>query len=361
MNKKYLLFLLFVIGGILSCASIVHAGFGIAPPYLKSKNPLFPGSHFEQKITLLRSASDGDLNVNIVINSPEVVDWITIDKGNTFLLPKGKSQVPMVVSVDVPKDAASGYYDGHISIQVLPADKKPGSGVAIALGARVDIELTVSDEEFIEFLIRKVEIPKFETLGKPWKWKIFSRFFYRIKVAMTIENTGNIAIAPSQVHLDVYDLTEKNLLESHDDKRINKIEPFTTNTVEASFPTKLEPGQYWSRLKIYKENEVVHKNKIIFEILPNGKLSGGTKLGKWPWIMLSGMIIAALIVLFILIKIKVWRYLFRLIYILSWPLRYVYKKFKAGFSILKIKFWKWIGKKSAKHQTKKGGDENSED
>ena len=361
MYKKYLLFLLFVIGGVLSCAGFVRAGFGIAPPYLKSKNPLFPGTHFEQKITLLRSASDGDLNANIVINAPEVADWITIDKGNSFLLPKGKSQVPMIVSVDVPDDAASGYYDGHISIQVLPADKNPGSGVAIALGARVDIELTVSDEEFIEFLIRKVEIPKFETLGKPWKWKIFSRFFYRLKVAMTIENTGNIAIAPSQVHLDVYDLTEKNLLESHDDKRIKKIEPFEINTVEASFPTELEPGEYWSRLKIYKENEVVHKNKIIFEVLPNGKVPGGTDLGKWPWIMLSGMVIAALIVFFILIKIKVWRYIFKVIYILSWPFRYIYRKIKFGFKILKAKFWQWIGKKSAKYQAKKGDNENSKD
>ena len=223
MYKKYLLFLLFVIGGVLSCVSIAYAGFGIAPPYLKSKNPLSPGSHFEQKITLLRSASDGDLRANIVMNALEVADWITIDKGNNFLLPKGKSQVPMVVSVDVPKDAEVGDYDGYMSIQVLPADKKPGSGVAIALGARVDIELTVSDETFIEFLIRKVEIPKLETLGKPWNWKIFSWFFYRLKVVMTIENTGNIKIAPSQVHLDVYDLTEKKLLESHDDKRLKDV------------------------------------------------------------------------------------------------------------------------------------------
>ena len=86
-----------------------NAGFGISPPYVKSDR-LIPGSYYEQKITLLRSAADENLQAVISIEAPEIASWISIDKGEQFDLPAGKLQVPMIVRVDVPDNAEIDNY-----------------------------------------------------------------------------------------------------------------------------------------------------------------------------------------------------------------------------------------------------------
>ena len=357
MKKRLLLFIFITIvcGVFWANNDVAQAGFGISPPFIRTKNPIFPGSQFTQKITLLRSSAEDVLEAKVTIRAPEIEEWISIDKGLIFELPEGKLQVPIIVTIDVPDDAEIGNYTGNFSVQISPKENTRG-GVAIALGARVDIDLQISNEEFIDFLIRKVSIPEIETLKAPWKWPIFSWFFYRLKVAVRIENIGNVDVAPSKVQLDVYDLTEKNLLESHEDKRINKVEPLQTNTVMATFPTKLPPGEYWGRTRVYKENDIIHKDKLIFTVFANGKLPGGTKLGPWPWVMLGSMILIILGILLFLIKIKIWRYIFKLLYILSWPFRKIGKVIIAAAKKINVGFWRWMHKKSAKYSK---GEENN--
>jgi len=356
MLKKFLLFVLFVCFGTLTWVNGAQAGFGISPPYVKT-NKIIPGSHYEQKINLLRSSASEDLEAIVEVKAEEIASWITIDKGEKFDLPKGELQVPMIVKVDVPKKAEIGNYKGYINVRVVPKGAMEGGGVAIALGARIDIDLTITKETFPDFLVHLVSIPDLETLGKPWNWRIFAWFFYRIKVAMKIENIGNVKIAPSKIHLDVYDIAEKKLLESHDDRFLKKIKPFEIKSIAASFPTKLGVGQYWGKIRVYKGKEVVNSYKLAFTIAPPGTLAQGPKLGIWPWLMLLGLILLVLIIIFILIKIKFWRYLFKILIIISWPLRYIWRKIRAGLNILKLKFWRWIHKKSAQYQ--RGEDEDS--
>lgn len=346
---KKLFLILFILGGFLVCNNIAHAGFGISPPYVKPGKPVFPGTHYEQRIMLLRSAADEDLQASIQIIAPEIDSWISIEQGNLFDLPNDQLKIPMIVRVDVPPDADIGEYKGYINIRIVPKNERTSGGVAIALGARVDIDLTVTDESFLEFLVRKVDIIDFEQFDKPWNWRIFAHFFYRIKVAMNIENTGNVKIAPSKVHIDVYDLTEKKLLESHDDKSLKKVKPFETEKVVASFPTKLGPGEYWGKISVYKDKDIVYKDKLIFNVFPKGGLEGGGKMGIWPWIMLGAIIILIIIIIGILIKIKFWKYIYKLIYIVSWPLRYLWKKLIELINKLKVKFWKWMHKKASKY------------
>lgn len=355
MTKRIILTCIIAFIGIFFCAYATQAGFGISPPYVKTAKPIFAGSHFEQKITLLRSSADEVLSAEIRVNAPEIEDWISIDKGDIFDLPKDQLQIPMIVMVDVPKDVDIGNYRGHINVRIVPKQGSQSSGVAIALGARIDIDLTITDQTFVDFIIRKVEIPNLEVLKKPWSWKIFSWFFYRIKVVMMVENTGNVESAPTRVHLEVYDIGEKELLEEHDDKRIKKVPPFTTSDISASFPTDLPTGQYWAKIKIYKENEIIQNNKISFDVVPHGNL--GIKLGIWPWIMMGGIFIIIAIFILFLIKIKVWIYLFRIFLIITWPFRFLGKKFKLIFNSLKLKFWKWLHKKSARYQKEKNDEE----
>ncbi|MEA3398388.1 MAG: hypothetical protein U9R06_01450 [Patescibacteria group bacterium] len=354
MLKKLLIIIFLVVSGFLVWGTPTQAGFGISPPYIRS-DKIFPGSHYEQIVVLLRSSAEDDLVADITINAPEVEPWLSIDKGMSFDLPAGKLQVPMIVSVDVPGGTEVGNYIGSLNIRISPKNKQNRGGVAIALGARVEIDLTVTKEAYTDFLIRSIDVSNLEMLSKPWSWPIFSRFFYRLKVSMRVENTGNTKIAPSKVAVDVYDITEKKLLESGVDKRFKKVEPFQTSNVIASFPTKLGKGQYWAKIKIYKQNEVVRSDKVAFTVAPPGTYKH--KLGIWPWVMLAGIILLILIIIFVLIKIKIWRYIFKLLYILSWPLRYLWRKFRLLLHALKIKFWRWLHRKSAKYKDVDSGIE----
>lgn len=348
MLKKFWLVLIFSGINFLLWFNLAQAGFGISPPYVKS-DKITPGTLYEQKINLLRSSAEEELTAEISVNAPEISSWITIDKGNEFTLPKGELQVPMIVRVDVPKNAEIAKYAGFINIRITPKGGGQGA-VAIALGARVDIDLNVTNETFPDFLVREVSIPELEILKRPWNWPVFSWFFYRIKVVMRIENTGNVKIAPSKVHLEIWDLNEKVLLESRDDKTIDEVLPFQTNSVEATFPTKLKQGQYWGKVKIYKDAEVVRSDKIVVTILPPGSLPGGNKLGVWPWLMLSGIIALILLFFLLLVKVRIWRFIYKIFYIFIWPARFIGEKLKKLLAILKVKFWRWLHKKSSQYQ-----------
>lgn len=338
----------------LAWAPPVLAGFGISPPNVRTSKPVFAGSHFEQKITLLRSSAEEVLTAKITVNAPEIESWIKIDHGFEFDLPKGNTRVPMIVIVDVPKDAEIGEYKGYMNVKVVPKESTGGGGVAIALGARIELEINVTDEPFVEFLVRKVEVSDFKTLGSPWNWKIFlglfDRLFYRARVAMKIENTGNIKVAPTKVVLDVYDRLEKELIESYVDESIKKVPPFATETVTASFSTKLPPGGYWGQVKIYKDNEIIRKDKLLFQITPYDGQGFDSGPGVWAWVVLGIIILIILIIIFVLIKIKIWRNLFKILFILSWPARFAWIKIKRLVDIIKFKFWKWIHQKSARYQ-----------
>ncbi len=357
MQKKDKIILSIFLGVLLlGSANMAHAGFGIQPPYVKPGKPIFAGSHYEQRIVLLRSSADADMQAIIKVSAPEIGSWISIDKGESFDLPKDQLRVPMVVMVDVPSDAEIGNYKGHLNIRIVPKEKNLTNGVAIALGARVEIDLTVTDESFVDFIVRKVDIPSIEQLKRPWNWKIFSWFFYRIKVVMKIENTGNTKISPSRVHIDIYDNAKKKLLESHDDKRIKKVEPFMTNDVVAVFPTNLGPGEYWGKISIYKDKDIIQKNEIIFTVFASGKAPTPLKLGKWPYIMMGALILFILFILGVLIKIKIWNHLWQVLMIFTWPLRYVFKKINNFWACLKRKFWRWMHTKASKYQ-----DQDKED
>ncbi len=348
-RRFLILILVFFIFGV--WANQVQAGFGISPPHIKTEKPIIPGTHYEQKITLLRSSADVDLIATLQVKAPEIESWISFDKGTEFNLPKGKYQVPLIVKIDVPPDAEVGNYTGHINIRVSPKNKKSKAGVAIALGARIDIDLNVSNEAFPDFIIRSVNIKNIEKLGPPWSWPIFSWFFYRLEVAINIENTGNIKTAPTKVHIDIYDLNERSLLESSDDKNLEKVKPFEKKEIIATFPTKLDVGQYWARIKIYKDNKIVGSYKQAFSILPPGKGSGISKYGIWPWVAIGGLILFGLVLIMILIKLRAWRpVVLVLYYLIGLPIIFIFRKVSYFYYKLKIKFWRWIHKKASQYQ-----------
>lgn len=249
-------------------AHTAFAGFGITPPYLRS-DTLTQGSHFTQEIIIVRGDPVEDLQTDITINAPGINQWITVDKGLSFILPKGQQQVPITLTVDVPKDAQFGAYTGNIRIRTSSL-QNASTGVSIALGAQVDVDLKVVNEIY-DFEVRRVELSEAEEGHKVW-WLDFPG---KIKFWMHIENTGNVPSSPSRVHFDIYSKVGARLLESVDStNNIEKVDPFATKKVLAELPTWLPPGGYLIKFSVYKKDQITKSGELSLSILPRGTIPG---------------------------------------------------------------------------------------
>ena len=278
---------------LLFCSNSVWAAFGISPPFVKS-DKLTPGSHYQQQILLSRSDPNEDVLCSITINAPEIEEWISIEPGFEFILPKGKNQVPMFVNVNVPKNAKLGDYSGKMRVKVKPTQVE--GKVAIALGAQIEVALTVGSEGLVDFLVRSVEVS--DVFKKPWPW-IFS-FLNKARVSVAIENTGNVPGAPSRVELEIYDIFGQKLLESGQVENLAKIEPFEQGSVLAEFSTKLAAGEYFAVAKIYKGSEIVEEWKAVFNIV-------SASFSIKEWLLIIAVVLGLIIIIAVLILIFLWR------------------------------------------------------
>ncbi len=279
---------------------VALAGFGITPPYVYNER-LTRGTTFEQKITLVRSDPTDDLRAEITMNIPEAESWFTIDRGRDFVLPKGATQVPIYVRVTVPDDALFKNYKGAIRIRTSPVDQQASGGVSIALGAQVDVDIDVVDQ-ILDFEVRKIRITDLETGRK--KWGLF--FPGKIRFFMTIENTGNVAYAPTKVQFDIYDQDYETLLETtYNTNRITKIAPFTTEELLAELPTRLTPGRYRAKYTIYRGEEIAQQNEISLSVLTPGAVLGYEGYGfdglyTEDWVKLIAVVTVPLLVLLVI-------------------------------------------------------------
>lgn len=303
MGLKKALKVLIVALVFLFSANTVLAGFGISPSQVINHD-LLPGSHYEQRISLVRSDVSKEAKVEVTINAPEIGEWLTIDKGLSFTFAPGQKQVFMTVRADIPEEAELGNYKGTIAVRVVPEQIKEGGTVTIALGAQINVDLTVVEEKFFDFTVRSVDVLDLEEGNL-------------IKVLLKIENIGNIEGSPTKVHLDVYDILGETLLESGDDTNLDLVKPFEIKEIYAEFPTNLGIGQHWSEVKIYKDEEIVREERLFFSIvsiaekeaLPATAEAGG---GNWFQNLLSFsfpslyLYIGAGAILLVLVSLLIW-------------------------------------------------------
>ena len=249
----------------------VFAGFGITPPYVKNSS-LARNSIYEQTIFLVRSDPVNDLKVEVFIDVPGIDDWFVVDRGEEFLMARGEVKVPMTIQVQVPEDAEFQNYKGAIRIRTSPADNsRTGSGaVSIALGAQIDVDITIIDKEIRDFRVRRIGISDLNA-GHNIGWLYFPG---KIRFAVTLENTGNVDIAPSNVTFDIYDAQGSKLLEqTESSNNIENVKPFETKQVIAELPTKLPPGNYVARYQILNDDQVKQAGEVNLSILPHGTLA----------------------------------------------------------------------------------------
>lgn len=252
----------------LSCIQTAKAGFGISPPYVYNDS-LIRNSYYEEKIYLGRAEAEQEVKIEITKNVPGANDWISIDKGESFILPKGKKQVPIAIGVRVPGDAEFGSYKGDIKVRVVPTRASGGGGVSVVLGAQIDVDFEVLDKVIYDFKVWRVRIFDLEEGHKLW-WLFFPG---RLKFQTEIENLGNIEAAPSKISLKIYGNKGEGLLETLETTEIEKINPFSTEQLSVEFPTKLPAGAYTANFEIFKgEGDAIKKGKLPVTVLPYGTL-----------------------------------------------------------------------------------------
>lgn len=250
-------------------ASFVQAGFGITPPYVRNTS-LTRNSTYEQQILLVRGDPNTPLNAQITVDAPEIQDWITIVEGNTILLPRGEQKVIMTVRIKVPANAEYKEYAGKIRIKTVPTNDQVSEGVvSISLGAQVDVNLNVIDRVIKDFRVRKVALSDLNE-GHKFGWLYFPG---KIVFQMSIENTGNVDITPSDVEFKIYDHSGSVMLEeTHPIGSMKTVAPYLTDEVIASLPTRLPPGNYMVRFAIKNGTEVKQEGELNLSILKYGTL-----------------------------------------------------------------------------------------
>ncbi|MCB9815656.1 hypothetical protein H6785_03720, partial [Candidatus Nomurabacteria bacterium] len=207
-----------------------EAGFGITPPYVRNVS-LTRNSTYEQQILLVRGDPNVAQKAEIIVDAPEIQDWIEVLEGDEIKMPVGTTKVPMTVRVTVPDNAEFKEYDGSIRIRTLPDNDSGSNGaVSISLGAIVDIDLLVIDKKIKDFRVRKISVADLNE-GSKFAWLFFPG---KINFEMLIENIGNVDISPSEVQFKIFDRNGKVLLEEVKNiGKIDKIAPYKTETVYA--------------------------------------------------------------------------------------------------------------------------------
>lgn len=250
-------------------ASTAHAGFGITPPYVQNER-LTRGAVFEQRIILVRSDPVDDLKVQITKNIPGVESWFEIDQGTEFIMPKGATQMPIVVTVRVPQDAEYKVYTGAIRVRTSSAEVSQGGGVSIALGAQIDVSITVVDKIY-DFEIRRIRLIDLEEGYR--KWSLY--FPGKIRFFMTVENTGNTDFGPTKVHMDIYDMDKATLLETVENtNRIETVAPFAIKEVVAELPTRVPAGRYTAKYTIFRNADIAEQNELTLSVSALGAVQG---------------------------------------------------------------------------------------
>lgn len=268
--------LLLLCVGLFGIAHVAYAGFGITPPYVNNDR-LTRGTVYEQRITLVRSDPIGDQKVEISMNIPGVESWFTIDRGTTFIMPSGETQVPIIVSVNVPADAEYTRHQGTIRIRTSSASDQPSGGVSIALGAQIDVDIKVVDKIY-DFTVRRIRVSDLEEGRR--KWGLF--FPAKIRFTMTVENTGNTVFGPTKVKFDIYDSEVEQLLETtYNTNKIEQIEPFAVKELLAELPTRLPAGRYTAKYTIYKGEDIAQQNQLNLSVAAIGAVQGYSGYGFW--------------------------------------------------------------------------------
>lgn len=238
-------------------------GFGVSPPQIIVDN-LLKGSVYEKTVTFVQSEPDEDLQAEVIFDAPEIESWISIDKGMSFIIPKGEQQFPIKVKISVPEDTPMGKYRGFIRVSTAPAKIKEieeGSNVSINYGGRIDLDLTVGNNVIEEFEVIAITMKDIET-----GWPLLA--------SVKIQNTGNVPVKLDRATFDLFDKYNTVRLGYAQTEKFESVSPYSIKETMMQFPIdlRLGLGEYSGIVKVYKDGKIVKELKTPFRVVEEGTL-----------------------------------------------------------------------------------------
>ncbi len=252
---------LLVLFSLFSLQTNSVSAFGVSPPFVNATK-LIPGSRYEAVIYLVQGKPEYDLKIQADFEVPEKIkNWISLDRGSEFIIPKGTQQFPVKVLINVPPGADLGVYKGVLRVVSVP-NSVEGAQINIATGARIELNMAVGNDLVVDFEVKKLEILDIQEGDAP-------------AVAVTLENKGNVVIAPDYATFEIFDKYGDNRLGFAQTEKFLEIEPFQTKTFIIEFPIgiSLGIGEYWGEAKIYREKAVLKSLRTVFDVTEKKKLN----------------------------------------------------------------------------------------
>ena len=233
------------------------AGFGVSPSRILEDRAI-KGSVIERVVYFVQGTPDRDLEVEITVDDGDIKDWITADPIGQQIIPKGTQQYPVKVRITVPEDAPLGLYKGYVRVVGAPpkTDPNAGSSVSIAVGARVEIDLTVGAGIHYEYAIRDIDLKDIKEIDHP-------------KASITIENKGNVKAGPKEASFELFNKYGDIRLAYVQGIQLEQIQPFVVDNTIVEFPISvgLSVGEYWGMVRLYNDKgELVREFKDIFNV-----------------------------------------------------------------------------------------------
>jgi len=263
----------------------VAQAFGISPPFLNAVH-LVPGATYVQTVYILAQdqSLNADLPVQTTLNIPEPArSWISIDKGFNFVIPKGTQQFPIEITVQVPKDASLGIYQGNLSITTAPSAT---GQVTIALGANIAINLSVGNDIYEKYSVPLITFPDIKEGEDP-------------QVYVKFQNDGNV---PESFDSATYELLDQyggtRLAYTQKNGGFPVTKPFSMNAYTIEFPLDfyLGIGQYWGVVTFYKSGQVVASQKTIFNVLKATFADKAIRFVEIYWVFFAVVVVLLIVV-----------------------------------------------------------------
>ncbi len=231
-----------------------EAAFGTSPPWVRNDH-LRPGMTYETIINLSRNEQDTAMQVNTRIGGDdEVQRWLKIEDEDDLIMKKGQKVLPMKVTVKVPRRATLKDYKGGIFVTLQPVQEEgdqKGGTVAIQLGAHIVVELSVVGEEVVNYRVKSLTVDSLE-----------EEDYFHINV--DVENKGNVELKKLNGQVDIYNKDETEVLHSLAFGELgDPVPPDTLLKTQIVFSeVTLEPGEYWVKSRVFKDDEVIYENRL---------------------------------------------------------------------------------------------------
>lgn len=247
-----------VLMAVIVCQPVSAAGIAVGPSSLTIENGLRGGS-FERSLTVFNPSDTG---FEVVLRTEgSAGDWIRFsavggdEEIETIYVPEN-GQIPVLMRVTVPDDAANGRYTATIVVETVPGEEIPGS-VGMILQAKSALEITVTDVEKISGEVTSIVVRDTE-VDVP------------LGIEVGFKNTGNVVVTP-----------EITAVISRDGSVIDtvtwaetSVRPGTTEQIVVRWPNDGFPtGTCQANVMVSLRGEVLADENRTFEILPLGSLT----------------------------------------------------------------------------------------